>query len=120
MSNVTLADDRPKARIAHRCDDCGRTIEPGEIYRRWRGVGDDGPTTWKSCAHCGLVADWIWRTDADSIYYQDDGLDLSEYLHDGQIDPLRSMFAVRWRDVTPDDVRAAIAVLGPISDRNKR
>lgn len=46
------ADSYPKARISHRCADCGRTIDPGETYRK--GSGMDGGTawTWKECSHC--------------------------------------------------------------------
>lgn len=47
-----LWDETPTARTSHRCDACGRAINPGETYRRMRIVGDDGPYTHKQCAHC--------------------------------------------------------------------
>lgn len=47
-------DTHPRARTEHQCDDCHRTIRPGETYRR--GVGMDGTAawTWKECAQCEL------------------------------------------------------------------
>lgn len=47
-----LWDETPTARTHHECSGCGRTINPGETYRRMRIVGDDGPYTHKQCAHC--------------------------------------------------------------------
>lgn len=49
---VILWESSPKARIHHTCECCGRPIDPGETYRRTRILGDDGPYTWKQCAHC--------------------------------------------------------------------
>lgn len=40
MSYPTFVVEHRKARASHRCSDCGRTIRPGETYRR--GVGFDG------------------------------------------------------------------------------
>lgn len=59
-----FAEAHPRARKEHRCDDCGRTIRPGEKYRR--GVGMDGATawTWKECAHCEVLVEWLYRIDA--------------------------------------------------------
>lgn len=45
----------PRARVPHRCDLCGRTIRPGETYRRC-AVFDEGTAwTWRECAHCDSV-----------------------------------------------------------------
>lgn len=42
----------PKARKAHRCDECGHAISPGENYERvgakWEGMVD----TFKTCHRC--------------------------------------------------------------------
>lgn len=51
MSNVIWISE-PKARIAHRCSCCGRSIEPGETYLRARSVYEGDPYTWKECRHC--------------------------------------------------------------------
>ena len=47
----------PKARKAHQCSDCSRTISPGEIYRRGAGFDEGRAWTWKDCAHCEYALD---------------------------------------------------------------
>lgn len=42
----------PRARIAHRCDQCARTIKLGETYSRWEGVTSEGWYTTKTCQQC--------------------------------------------------------------------
>lgn len=42
----------PRARKAHRCDECRRTIEPGETYQRITGKWDGDIATYNRCAHC--------------------------------------------------------------------
>lgn len=42
----------PTARRSHACDECGRTIYPGERYRRIRGLWEDSWSTVKECRHC--------------------------------------------------------------------
>lgn len=73
---TVIWDSEPVARKAHQCEDCGRRIDPGELYLRQRVLGDDGPYTWKRCAHCrALVAlyydemafDWHEGVGADDI-----------------------------------------------------
>jgi hypothetical protein len=74
MSDVTLAETRPRARIPHECDWCYRVIDPGETYRRTGGVFDGRMYTWKECAHCeamAVVCDlWGW-TNGDGLSADD-------------------------------------------------
>ena len=52
MSTV-IWSSRPKARKQHVCENCGRVIDRGEVYKRLRALDEDGdPYTWKECAHC--------------------------------------------------------------------
>ena len=45
------ASDRT-ARKPHKCGECRRTIEPGEVYRHESGVWDGGPSSHKTCVDC--------------------------------------------------------------------
>lgn len=55
-------DTHPRARTEHQCNDCHRTIRPGETYRR--GVVMDGTAwTWKECVHCEVLIDWLYRSN---------------------------------------------------------
>jgi hypothetical protein len=47
------------ARKAHRCDECGRTIEPGETYWPWTGLGEGRFDHGKMCVHCEAAAQWL-------------------------------------------------------------
>lgn len=60
------ADAWPTARKPHRCEDCGRTIRPGEKYRK--GSGMDGSTawTWRECEHCTCLVHLLDRDDSYS------------------------------------------------------
>jgi hypothetical protein len=65
----TISQSTPKARKAHRCMWCYRTIDPGETYSR--AFNTDGVTgwTWINCLHCEAfvtlagIEDW----DGDGI-----------------------------------------------------
>ena len=64
---ICLGFTSPRARLAHQCELCNRTIDAGEVYGRWRMIGDDGPYVWKECAHCrALLA--LYRSE---IVYDD-------------------------------------------------
>jgi len=61
----TLTESHPRARKAHDCSACHRTIGRGETYLRQVNVDGD-MWVWKECAHCqacrpilldGLLAD---------------------------------------------------------------
>lgn len=68
-----LTSGERTARKAHHCDECGRTIEPGETYRYWtvKDFYDNRVRTDKMCAHCrgtldlgaaltGCPKSWWW------------------------------------------------------------
>lgn len=67
-----LADETPRARKAHRCDECGRTIRPGETYRKIVGVSPeyDGLDKIKQCAHCQAAATWLQEVCGGYLYGQ--------------------------------------------------
>lgn len=53
--------DVQSARKAHQCDDCLRTILPGESYRHIWGVWPtvDGPATYRTCARCMALEEFM-------------------------------------------------------------
>lgn len=88
----------PRARKEHKCSDCGRTIRPGETYRR--GVGFDGTAwSWKECQHCEYALnryDLAW----DGEYNADD---FAEWASDGDcrdVQEARDMAGYRKRWTT--------------------
>lgn len=48
-----------KARKAHGCKECGRTINKGEKYLREVFKFDGALTTHKTCEHCEMVRRWL-------------------------------------------------------------
>lgn len=48
----TFRETKPKARKQHKCGECSRTIERGEIYSRESGIWENGPETYKTCSDC--------------------------------------------------------------------
>lgn len=77
----------PVARKRHVCEDCGRWIEAGEKYSRQFLIGDDGPYTWKRCAHC--VAFW-------GMYYSEIAWDYWEGAGPDDV--------VEWEPVTAESI----------------
>lgn len=53
--------DQPRARKSHRCEECRRTISPGERYQRVSGItyDSDGWVDHKMCEHCTAAAQWL-------------------------------------------------------------
>lgn len=71
---LMLSQSTPKARKAHKCGMCWRTITPGETYTRQSNIGeDDNLYTWKNCTQCdvffGLIQD-IEYFDGYGIGYE--------------------------------------------------
>jgi hypothetical protein len=70
-----------RARIQHRCDECGRTIEPGELYDRAAGLGWEQAAhwwTWKTCWHCCAAREWL-RIVCEGWLYESVREDLEEH-----------------------------------------
>lgn len=44
-----------KARKAHRCCECGETIEPGARYLDTTGVWEGGPNRYRTCEGCAEI-----------------------------------------------------------------
>lgn len=84
------------ARKPQRCSDCGRTIDPGELYRR--GVGFDGTAwTWKDCTHCEFVLneyDLAWDGEYNADHFHVWATDGVTNVADGR---LQAGFTKRWR-----------------------
>lgn len=87
---IVLRSGDRGARVEHTCNECHRTIRPGERYRFWIGIGDGGFFDQKMCAHCWAVIDvcadftscpryWYW----DQVFSMDpdDGGFLGDILH---------------------------------------
>lgn len=48
-----------RARKPHRCDECGRTIDAGEVYRFGSGLTDGWFSQWKTCHQCVQACRWL-------------------------------------------------------------
>src|ERR1700743_471044 len=58
-----------RARMEHRCGECGRTIRPGEHYEFVKGLGDmDQWVQYKTCPHCQGARVWLWRECRGFVY----------------------------------------------------
>ncbi len=57
-----FSDSTKRARIEHTCDECSRTITPGEVYERAVGMMDDRWSTFKTCPHCLVTRTWLVET----------------------------------------------------------
>ena len=71
---TTFVTTRPRARTDHVCSDCGRTISPGETYRRSVGFNDGTAWTWKDCAHCEAILslyDLSWDGEYNADHYHE-------------------------------------------------
>jgi len=69
--SVLFRSGERRARVAHRCTECNRDIDPGERYHFWVGTADGDFVEQKMCAHCwgtidlgaaltGCPKNWWW------------------------------------------------------------
>jgi hypothetical protein len=70
-----------KARKPHQCCECGRTIQPGEIYHKVFGVQDRDPFSGKWCAHCDVAKNWLWKNCGGSLLSGVEE-DIHEHVHE--------------------------------------
>ena len=56
------------ARKGHHCEECGRSILPGEAY--WYGFGKQDGHTYgsKTCTHCHVASQWLIRNCNGFLY----------------------------------------------------
>jgi len=52
--------EKPKARKQHKCCECGKTIEPGEIYERVASKYDGAVLTLKTCLVCAEIRETLF------------------------------------------------------------
>lgn len=106
----------PTARKPHVCDQCGRTISPGERYHRWEQASDysHGIETTKTCDQChGLARDlWAAEVRGEDDYGRECYVYLPELFENGYdlptVEPWPTRFAlfrVQWE--TADGALAA-------------
>jgi hypothetical protein len=93
-----ISESTRTARVTHRCQDCQRAITPGETYRR-QALRDGGDFwTWTSCAHCTVIATWLFTHRRDLL---GDGLVVSDLFgdlhHDLHLSPLRDLLRNGYR-----------------------
>ena len=103
-----LKSTAPTARVTHVCDQCRRTIAPGEKYSRQEGVGDYGVETSKTCLQCVSLAIDLAKAGLEGE--DDAGMPCYPYLPDVDWADVRSwsrlweirfdMYQARW---TKDD-----------------
>ncbi|QWY81955.1 hypothetical protein SEA_SICARIUS2_50 [Arthrobacter phage Sicarius2] len=63
---MTFHDARThRARKQHKCGECFRVIEPGELYARHAGVWEGDFWTMKSCPQCDTLRDVLLYVDSD-------------------------------------------------------
>ncbi|AOE43794.1 hypothetical protein SEA_BANTAM_105 [Gordonia phage Bantam] len=88
----TVCDEWPKARTKHRCGFCGRTIDPGERYRRQFNKDGGDVWTWKNCAHCDAAAVML-----DLYYDWDDGITSDHFVDHDPEDAREEFLLESWR-----------------------
>lgn len=59
---------QPAARKPHTCSECRRKISPGERYLVERIVFDGAASTYKTCAHCQRVREWLNKECGGFVY----------------------------------------------------
>lgn len=80
--SIVLHDRNHKARKQHKCSECNRLIEAGEIYNVQRTVFDGSASTYKTCQHCQVVKSWLSK-ECGGYIYQGVYSDIVEHAQEG-------------------------------------
>ena len=73
---------KPKARKAHRCNECGRDIQPGEQYRYFAGIHtENGSMVHKCCSHCEVASKWLLE-QCNGYIYSAVAADIAEHINE--------------------------------------
>lgn len=65
---IVLHSRQQRARKPHRCHECRRTIQPGEVYTDDRIVFDGSAQTVKVCPHCMAVRGYLQQHCGGWLY----------------------------------------------------
>ena len=71
-----------KARKDHRCNECYRTINKGELYEYFYGIGEGGLFTNKTCSHCQVAVSWL-NAECDGYVFESVREDILEHVREG-------------------------------------
>lgn len=77
-----IREGNQKARKVHRCNECLRVIQIGELYYYTAYTFEGELGTHKLCRHCQQVTKWLRRTDGGWVYKMVEE-DLEEHLQGG-------------------------------------
>ena len=85
--NPGVDDDGPafetqkecRARKSHRCDECRREIECGELYERYTGMWDGKISTYKTCTDCLSVRTKMFT---EGFFFQRIWCDVTEHIQE--------------------------------------
>lgn len=56
------------ARTTHRCEECGRRIDPRETYIRTAGKWEGEFYTNVACSHCAVARSWLGTIDKNYLF----------------------------------------------------
>lgn len=95
---IVLHNVDRKARKPHRCSECARTIEPGEVYNHQATLFDGSKESYRCCAHCEVARDWL-QAECGGWVYTEVADEVTEHFRDGyaQLGRLAASLRRRWR-----------------------
>lgn len=84
----------PRARTKHQCESCYRPIRVGETYHRGVGMDEGTAWTWKECAHCEVLSQWLMRL---GVIYGEDGYGPDDFGYWSPLTASDLRLKVNWR-----------------------